>query len=69
MQHFPPLGRRLIAVLQAPALPALPSNTKGPALFLGVIGPSATSISDGVDAPRAGGNSSFGVKPSSGMSG
>lgn len=30
-------------------LPALPSNTKGPASFLGVVGPSAPSISKGLD--------------------
>ena len=57
------------AILLPPALPALPSNTKGPALFVGVIGPSLTSISDGVDARRADANSSFGVRSSSGISG
>ena len=35
----------LLTIRRPPALPALPSKTKGPALFVGVIGPSWRSIS------------------------
>lgn len=38
---------RLATTLGPLPLPALPSNTKGPASFLGVVGPSAPSISNG----------------------
>ena len=59
----------LTVVLLPLALPALPSNTKGPALFVGVIGPSDTNISDGGEARRGEPNLSFGVRSSSGISG
>ncbi len=62
-------AERLTVVLLPPALPALPSKTKGPALFVGVIGPSETNISDGVEARRGEPNPSFGVRSSSGISG
>lgn len=52
-------------VLLPAALPALPSNTKGPALFVGVIGPSLTRSAPVGVVSRAGGESLGGVMSTS----